>query len=200
MQPAQVYEIEKDMLQSMLLEDMTLTDLYRDAENFKKHIIYGYDSLTNLGNEIDAGIKECLARPDEYQLVSVLEPVKSRIILIGRTEQFEKNIECLAPIFIAYTWSGYLDNLLCETCHNLRRSTDPLPECKGNKRDEHRRTSSSEKRPFSFCRMPDVVHKILEKTEKSFTRIYEELRQIKNTIKTEDLQNRDARCSPTREQ
>lgn len=185
MQPAHVYEIEKDMLQSMLLEDMTLTDLYRDAENFKKHVIYGYDSLTNLGNEFDAGIKECLARPDEYQLVSCLEPVKSRIILIGRTEQFEKNIDVLAPIFFAYTWSGYLDNLLSETCHKLTTvNRSRFPNAK-----EIREISTGElavlrKDLLAFAECQTTVQKIFEKTEDSFTRTYDGLRQIENTFKT----------------
>jgi hypothetical protein len=184
-QPAHVYEIEKDMLQSMLLEDMTLTDLYRDAENFKKHVIYGYDSLTNLGNEFDAGIKECLARPDEYQLVSCLEPVKSRIILIGRTEQFEKNIDVLAPIFFAYTWSGYLDNLLSETCHKLTTvNRSRFPNAK-----EIREISTGElavlrKDLLAFAECQTTVQKIFEKTEDSFTRTYDGLRQIENTFKT----------------
>ncbi len=184
-QPAHEYDIGKHILQSMLLEDMTLTDLYRDAEKFKKHVIYGYDSLMNLANEFDLGVKECLIRPDKYQLVSSLEPVKSRITLIGRTEQFEKDIDVLAPIFVAYTWSGYLDNLLCETCHKLTTvNRSRLPTAKEIKEMSTGELAVLRKDISAFIENQTPVYDTIEKTEESFTRTNNKLRQIKGTFKT----------------
>ncbi len=186
-QPAQEYDIEKHMLQSMLLEDMTLTDLYHDAENFKKRVIYGYDSLMNLANEFDSGLRECLARPDKYQLVSCLEPVKSRIILIGRTEQFEKDIDLLAPIFVAYTWSGYLDNLLCETCHKLTTvNRSRLPNAKEINEMSTGELAVLRKDISAFVENQALVQNTIDKTEESFTRTTDELKQIKDTFKTKN--------------
>jgi hypothetical protein len=127
-QPSEEYEFEKELVPSMLLEDITLTDLYHDAGNFKKRIIYGYDSLMVLAAESEIGVKEALARPDECQCLSVLQPVKSRFVFAGRTDQVENKIDALAPVFTAYTWSGYVDNLLCETCLKLLTiNRAPLP-------------------------------------------------------------------------
>jgi putative peptide zinc metalloprotease protein len=184
-QPAHEFDIEKDMLQSMHLEDMTLTDLYHDAENFKKRIIYGYDSLMTLTTEFDTGLKECLARPDKYQMVSTLEPVKSRIILIGRTEQFEKEIDVLAPIFVAYTWSGYLDSLLGETCLKLATvNRSRLPNAKEIQGMSVGELAVLRKDISTFIENQMLVRNILAKTEESFTKINDELRKIKDTFKT----------------
>ena len=187
-QPAQEYDLEKEMVPSLLLEDITLTDLYHDTENFKKRIIYGYDSLMTLATQTDMGVRECLARPDKYQLISVLQPVKSRIILIGRTEQFEKNIDALIPLFIAHTWSGYLDNLLCETNFKLTTiNRTRLPSSK-----EIEKTSIGElvvlmKDLTAFAENQVVIDNSVKETDKRFTKIDEELMQVKNIMKSEDF-------------
>jgi uncharacterized membrane protein len=118
-QPADEYEIEKRIVPSMLMEDLTLTDLYGDVENFKKRVVYGYDSLAKLAEDNESGLKESIGQPQQYQLIGAFEPIRSRVTLIGRTEQLEKKLPAFAPYFIAETWSGYLDNMLSETCCTL---------------------------------------------------------------------------------
>ena len=109
-----------------------------------------------------AQVRECLARPDKYQLVSALEPVKSRIILIGRTEQFEKEIDMLAPIFVAYTWSGYLDNLLGETCLKLATvNRSRLPDVKEIKEMSLGELAVLRKDVSTFVENQMLVHNIL---------------------------------------
>lgn len=127
-QPAQQYDMQKELVRSLLLDDLTLTDLYGDTESFKKQTVYGFDSIARLAAETDRDIRKGLAQPDKYQCIILLQPVRSRIIIIGRTEQIEKNIPAFAPLFITYAWSGYLDNLLRETCFklsSLRRARFP---------------------------------------------------------------------------
>lgn len=118
-QPAQVYDMQRELIPILLMEDVTLTDLYGDVEDFKRRTIYGYDSLIKLSKDIETGLGKCLARPDKYQLVCSFEPVKGRIVLAGRTEQIESHIDIFAELFVVYTLSGYLDNLLSETCLKL---------------------------------------------------------------------------------
>ncbi len=117
--PRQKYDLQKRLLPGLLLEDLTLTDIYDDTENFKKQTIFGYDSLAKLATETRKALAECLNRPDEYQLLSIIQPIRSRIVFVGRTENLEKNIQSLVPLFVDQAWVGYLDNLLCETCFAL---------------------------------------------------------------------------------
>ncbi len=118
-QPALEYEIHKELIPSLLVEDLALTDLYKDVENFKKRVVFGFDSLALLATDLNALMKQCLAQPDIYQCVTVLEPIRGRIVFIGRTEWIEKNMHVLAPLFVVQTLSGYFDNLLSEACFSL---------------------------------------------------------------------------------
>jgi uncharacterized membrane protein len=118
-QPAHEYEIQKEIMPDIILQDLTLTDLYGDCENFKKSIVYGYDTLAKLAEDTERGLAESLSQPQQYQLVGLFEPIRNRMTFIGRTEELEKKIHMLAPYFDAVTWSGYLDNLLFETCYSL---------------------------------------------------------------------------------
>lgn len=183
-QPSQEYEFEKELVPSMLLEDMTLTDLYRDTENFKKRTVYGYDSLMVLATETEIGVKEGLARPDVCQCLSVLEPLKSRFVFVGRTEQVENKMDALAPVFIAYTWSGYVDNLLCETC--LKLSTITRARLPGA--EEIQQMSIAELAVLSkdlsmFDETQELVNKHMKKTEEQLTKMNESLAQLKDEAK-----------------
>jgi hypothetical protein len=180
-QPAQEYELEKELVPSLLLEDIALTDLYRDTENFKKRIVYGYDSLMVLATETETGVKEGLARPEEYQCLSVLEPVKSRFIFLGRTEQVENKIDTFAPVFIAYTWSGYLDNLLCETCLKLLTINKArLPSAEETKQMSIGELAVLSKDLSMFDETQDVVNKRMKKTEDQLAKMNESLAQLKD--------------------
>jgi putative peptide zinc metalloprotease protein len=183
-QPAQEYEIQKDLVPGLVLEDLTLTDLYGDTENFKKQIVYGFDSLAKLAMETDKGIRESLARPEEYQLVSILEPIKSRIVLVGRTEQIEKNIDAFAPLFVIHTWSGYLDNLLSETCLKLSSlNRTRLPSAKGLKGMSIGELAVLSKDLSEFKENQKLVDKCIQESENHLTKINEKLQQLKTTFK-----------------
>jgi len=185
--PAQEYEFEKEMVPSLLLEDMTLTDLYRDTENFKKRTVYGYDSLMVLATETEMGLKDALARPDTYQCLGVLEPIKSRLLLVGRTEQIEKEIEAFAPIFATYTWSGYVDNLLCETC--LKLSTIKrvrLPTVEEIKKMSVGELAVLSKDLLMFKEIQVLVTERMQKSEEKLIRMNESLTRLKDTVATSE--------------
>jgi len=183
-QPALEYDIERELVPALLLEDLTLTDLYNDTENFKKSVIYGFDSLEKLAIEIDVGVRESLAHPDEYQLVTVLEPVKSRIVFVGRTEQIEKSIHLFAPLFVGQTWSGYLDHLLSETCFSLSTlNRTRLPSAR-----EIREMSIGElavlvKDLSVFTESQKIIDKCAEDSEKHLMKTNQSLQQLKTAFK-----------------
>jgi putative peptide zinc metalloprotease protein len=183
-QPAQEYEIQKELVSSLLLEDLTLADLYNDTENFKKQVIYGFDSLAKLATEIDIGIRESLARPEEYQLVSVLEPIKSRIVLVGRTETIEENIHAFTPLFLVHTFSGYLDNLLSEACLKLSTlNRARLPSAREIKEMNIGELAVLTKDLSAFTENQKLVDECIQKSENHLTKIKQSLRQLKTTIK-----------------
>lgn len=113
--PNLLHEVGQSLLPTFLVEDLSITDLYDDVEDFKKRTVYGFDSLAKLSIENEKELQEALANPEKYHVISSFEPIKGRIIFVGRTEQIEKTIDSLGDLFVCQTWCGYLDNLLSET-------------------------------------------------------------------------------------
>lgn len=183
-QPALEYDIHKELIPSLLVEDLTLTDLYNDVEDFKKRVVYGFDSLAWLASDLDGLMKDCLAQPDVYQCVAVLEPIKGRIVFVGRTEWIEKNMHVLAPIFVAQTFSGYFDSLLSETCFSLEvLERALLPSAK-----EISAMSAGELEVLFndlalFKENKKLVGDCIEESERNVARINESLEQMKATAR-----------------
>jgi len=113
--PYQQQELKKSLLPTLFAEDLAVTDLYDEVEDFKKNTIYGFDSLSKLSVDSREGLDKALAYPEKYQVVSLFEPIKSRLVFVGRTEQIEKDIVAFGSLFVCQTWCGYLDSLLSET-------------------------------------------------------------------------------------
>jgi ABC-type multidrug transport system fused ATPase/permease subunit len=186
-QPAHEYELQREIVPAMLLEDLTLTDLYGDCENFKKSTVYGFDSLAELAEETEIGLKKSLAQPQEYQAVGIFQPIKSRITFIGRTGQLEKKIDMFAPYFVAETWSGYLDNLLTETCYTLYAlNKTRLPEAK-----EIREMSTGELAVLAndlseFGENQEFVEKYIQGSEETLSKLNQSLREVREAIKPSD--------------
>jgi len=182
-QPAQEYDVEKNLVSDMLLEDLTLTDLYSDTENFKKSMIYGYDSLAKIAEDVDTSIKDGLANPETYQLVSLFQPVKSRIVFVGRTEAIEKKIDTFAPIFVAQTWSGYVDNVMSETCFKLsaldKARLPSAQEIKGMSTGE---LAVLSKDLSAFAQNRELIEECLQESERKLSRIYDALQQLRTAI------------------
>lgn len=184
MQPANQYEIQEEIMPTMLLDDLTLTDLYGDVENFKKSIIYGYDSLAKLAEDTRRDLKECLAQPQEYQLVGLFEPIKSRITFVGRTMELEKKLHLFAPYFLAETWSGYTDFLLTETCCKL----DALNNLRVPTAKEMREMSTGELAVLTndlseLARNQELIDKCIQGSEDTLSRTNLSLRELHDAIK-----------------
>lgn len=183
-QPAHEYEIQREIMPAMLVEDVTLTDLYGDCENFKKRIVYGFDSLAKLAEDTEMSLRESLAQPQEYQVVGAFEPIRSRITFVGRTEQLEKKIHVFAPFFVAETWSGYLDNLLTETCYKL----DALSQVRLPTAKEIREMSTGELAVLKndlteFADNQGLVDKHIQGSQDNLSKVYQNLRDLRDAIK-----------------
>jgi hypothetical protein len=119
MPPALQYDAQRSLFPMFCVEDFSLTDLYDRVEDFKKQTIYGYDSLEKLAVQTQACLSQTLERQDKYQAVAFMQPVRGRLLFIGRTRQIEGVIDKLGSLFVDQVWSGHMDNLLSNTNHML---------------------------------------------------------------------------------
>jgi hypothetical protein len=113
--PDLLKKYEKSMLPMFFARDLAVTDLYDEVEDFKKQVIYGFDSLSSLGFDTRKSIRESLAHPEKYQLTSLFEPVRGMLLFVGRTEEMEGHIGDFGSLFVCQAWYGYMDNILRET-------------------------------------------------------------------------------------
>ena len=129
--PAEQQELLQDLLPRMLVEDLTMTNLAEETEEFKKHIIYGLDTIAEFASSIPEKMTEILAQSEKYQLVPLFEPVRGRIIFVGRTEGIERDLDQFGKLFIVQVWSGHVDNLLTDTnltLYSVVQALPPIPE------------------------------------------------------------------------
>jgi uncharacterized membrane protein len=183
-QPADEYEIEREIMPAMLLEDLTLTDLYGDCENFKKRVVYGFDSLAKLAQDTEMGLKESLVQPQKYQLVGAFEPIRSRITFVGRTEKLEEKLQMFAPYFVAETWSGYLDNLLVETCYTLYALNQMrLPAARDMKEMSTGELAVLAKDLKELAENQELVDSHIQRSENSLPRTNQSLQELRDALK-----------------
>ena len=117
--PDLLKKYQKTMLPMFFARDLAVTDLYDEVEDFKKQVVYGFDSLSSLGSDTRKSIRESLAHPEKYQLTSLFEPIKGMLLFVGRTEEMEGRIGDFGSLFLCQTWYGYMDNILRETNFTL---------------------------------------------------------------------------------
>jgi hypothetical protein len=111
--PTTFEETKHDDFTDLLIEDISLTDLYADLEEFKKSRVIGLDSLAYLASSLEAARKRSQSSR-RIQAMTLVEPIRGRIIFIGRTEKVERSLAKLAEIFYFQSWSGYIDWVLYE--------------------------------------------------------------------------------------
>ncbi len=183
--PAQQYQIQESLLPTLSVEDFSITDLYDRVEDFKKRIIYGFDSLAKLAIESQTGLSETLARPDKYQLVTFFQPVKGRLIFVGRTEQIEKNLAAFGSLFVDQAWSSYMDNLLSETNHVLSmldRTTFPSGEDIQSMSDSE--LTVLNRNLSTIADNMDFVEESVERSERHLQYVNHNLKELKKSLET----------------
>lgn len=112
--PELLHEMGEHLLPTLLVEDLSTTDLYDDVEDFKKRSIYGFDSLVKYAADTQRGLQDALSQPRKHQVICSFEPIRNRIIFVGRTERIDNSIESFVNLFVCQPWCGYLDNFLSE--------------------------------------------------------------------------------------
>ncbi len=125
--PSQQYQLLRSMLPGLLVEDLVMTDLAKGVEEFKRQVIYGLDSIAQLAERGAEEREEALAHPERFQLLTFFEPVRGRMIFIGRTQRIERKFKSLGPLFNIQVWSGHLDNLFADISLSLFSIAQSLP-------------------------------------------------------------------------
>jgi len=113
--PDLLKKYQKTLLPMFFARDLAVTDLYDEVEDFKKHVIYGFDSLSSLSLATRKSVRESLAHPEEYQVSSLFEPIRGLLLFVGRTEEIEGHIGDFGSLFVCQAWYGYVDKILDET-------------------------------------------------------------------------------------
>ncbi len=113
--PAERDEFRDQILPALITEDLGTTDLYGDVENFKKNVIYGFESLASLAYSTRQKIVREAERPESFHVVFSFEPIRGRLLFAGRTEEIEADIGSFGSVLLAQVWAGYLDYLMSET-------------------------------------------------------------------------------------
>jgi len=133
--PSEDYEMLESLLPGTLVEDLSVTNLAGETEEFKKHIIYGLDTVSELARAIAESRDSVLENPGKAQLVALLEPIRGRIVFVGRTDRIEDQLSELGLLFMVHVWSGYTDHLLTSAnlgLYAIAESLPPVPEDLGS--------------------------------------------------------------------
>jgi len=113
--PDLLKKYQKTLLPALFTRDLAVTDLYDEVEDFKKQVIYGFDSLASLSVETRKSVRESMMHPEKYQVSSFFEPISGSLLFVGRTEEIEGHIGDFGPLFVCQPWYGYMDKILSET-------------------------------------------------------------------------------------
>jgi len=113
--PDLLKKYQKALLPALFTRDLAVTDLYDEVEDFKKQVIYGFDSLASLSVATRRSVRESLTHPEKYQVSSFFEPIGGSLLFVGRTEEIEGHIGDFGPLFVCQAWYGYMDRILSET-------------------------------------------------------------------------------------
>jgi len=113
--PDLLKKYQKTLLPALFTRDLAVTDLYDEVEDFKKQVIYDFDSLALLSAETRRSVRESLMHPEKYQVSSFFEPIGGSLLFVGRTEEIEGHIGDFGPLFVCQAWYGYMDRSLSET-------------------------------------------------------------------------------------
>jgi hypothetical protein len=107
-------------LPSLIADDIGTTDLPGELEEFKKHRVLGSDVIAKLSSEIEEESTEVYKRPEVYQVTAYLEPMKSRLVFVGRTDKIEGPVVWLGGLYLYQAWTSYIGSALEDAALGLR--------------------------------------------------------------------------------
>ena len=112
--------IRRGMFPSLIAEDLAVTDLPSEVEEFKVRRVVGFDTIARLSSEVEEESKEVYKKPEVYQATVFLEPVKSRLVFVGRTDKVEGSVVWLGGLYLYQAWTGYISDALEEAALGLK--------------------------------------------------------------------------------
>ncbi len=118
--PEDYKRIRGEIFPSLIAEDLGITDLYGELEHFKKHTVLGLDTIAQLSSEIEQEAGKVHKKPEVYQVTAFIEPIKSRLVFVGRTEEVKGSIVWLGGLFLYQAWTGYISEVLDEAAVGLK--------------------------------------------------------------------------------
>lgn len=118
--PSDYARIKRRIFPSLIAEDMGATELPGELEEFKKHTVLGTDVIAQLSSEIEEESKEIHKRPELYQVTAFLEPMKSRLVFVGRTDKVEGSVVWLGGLYLYQAWTSYIEDALEDAALGLR--------------------------------------------------------------------------------
>jgi putative peptide zinc metalloprotease protein len=117
--PGDYKRIRREMFPSLIAEDLGLADLPSELEAFKKHIVLGTEAMAQLSSEIEEESREVYKSPELYQLTAFIEPMKSRLVFIGRTDKVEGAVVWIGGLFLYQAWTNYIGEVLADAALGL---------------------------------------------------------------------------------
>jgi len=120
MSPEDYQRVRLEIFPGLAAEDLGVTDLRGELEHFKKHTVLGLDTIAQLSSEIEEESGKVNERPELYQLTAFIEPIKSRLVFVGRTDKVEGSIVWLGGLFLYQAWTGYMREALDEAALGLK--------------------------------------------------------------------------------
>ena len=118
--PGDYTRIKNRIFPSLIAEDIGTTDLPGELEEFKKQMVLGSDALAQLSSEIEEQSKEVYKKPEVYQATAYLEPMKSRLVFVGRTERVTGSVVWLGGLYLYQAWASYISTILDDAAIRLR--------------------------------------------------------------------------------
>jgi Asp-tRNA(Asn)/Glu-tRNA(Gln) amidotransferase C subunit len=78
------------------------------------------DAIAKFSSEIEKEFRTIHQRPEVFQVTAFIEPVKSRLVFVGRTEKIEGSMVWLGGLFLYQAWTGYIMEVLEEAALGLK--------------------------------------------------------------------------------
>jgi len=166
--PEDYGRIRREIFSSSIAEDLGVTDLGGELEHFKKHTVLGMDAIARFSSELEHEFREVHQRPEVFQVTAFIEPVKSRLVFVGRTEKIEGATVWLGGLFLYQAWTGYITEVLEEAALGLKSirlapSTNSLTKSKLAK--------LSEEEMASLVQDTDRIKRLIETVDGAISRI-----------------------------
>jgi hypothetical protein len=120
MSPSDYARVKRRIFPSLIAEDMGVSDLPSEVEEFKRRTVLGSDVIAQLSSEVEEESKEVYKKQEVYQVTVFLEPMKSRLVFVGRTDKVEGSVAWLGGLYLYQAWTSYMGETLEDARLGLR--------------------------------------------------------------------------------